>query len=63
MNKTKDRQVTGMSIVAAALFFVSMMALDSDSWVPLIVCVVSLIWLTAEAWRNGWMYDPEDEEE
>lgn len=62
MNKTKEVKMTKWSVAAAIVFFVSLMAIDSDSWLPLILCVVSWVWLGIEAWRNGWLWEPEDEE-
>lgn len=44
------------------LFFLSLLSIDSDSWMPLIVCVVSWVYLACLAWKHGWFYVPEDEE-
>ena len=55
-----EKVITGAAVV---LFFVSMSALDSKSWLPLILCVASCVILGIMANRNGWIYDPEMEEE
>ena len=48
-----------LTIFALAVAFMSMCAVG-DSWVPLIMSVLSWIWLAIEAYRNGWFYDPEE---
>jgi hypothetical protein len=40
-----------------------MMAIDSDSWLPLIVCAASSIWLAFIAYRNGWTSDYAEDED
>lgn len=50
------------NLVVGILFFLSLISIDSDSWMPLIVCVVSLVYLAFVAWRNGLMYEREDAE-
>lgn len=53
------------NIITAAfgvLFVLSLMAIDSDTWMPLIVCVVSWLVLAVAAYKNGWMYEPERDE-
>ena len=55
-----EKIITG---AAVALFFVSMSAVDSQSWLPIILCVASWVILGIMANRNGWIYDPEMEEE
>lgn len=49
------------NLVVGILFFLSLISIDSDSWMPLIVCVVSWVYLAFVAWRNGLMYEREDE--
>ena len=44
------------------LFFLSLISVDSDSWWPFIVCVVSWLVLAVAAYRNEWFYDPERED-
>jgi len=39
--------------IMGILFLVSACALDSDSWIPHIVCMVSLLWLALFAYANG----------
>lgn len=51
------------NLVVGILFFLSLISIDSDSWMPLIVCVVSWVYLAFVAWRNGLMYETEDEAE
>ena len=52
-----DKAITA---VMAVLCFVSICALDSISWIPTIVFVVSGAYLAFAAYRNGWMYSKED---
>ena len=51
-----------ITAAAAVLFWLSLMAIDSDTWLPLIVCVASWLVLTVAAYKNGWFYDPERDE-
>ena len=54
------------SIFTAAvgiLFFLSLLSIDSESWMPLILCVVCWVHLAAMAWKNEWFYDPEKDNE
>lgn len=50
------------NLVVGILFFLSLISIDSDSWMPLIVCVVSWVYLAFVAWRNGLMYEAERED-
>lgn len=49
--------------VAMAVFFLSIMAADSDSWIPLLTLLASGAWLAFTAWLTGWFHEPEEEEE
>lgn len=51
-----------MTWAAAVMFWLSLISIDSDSWTPLILCMVSWMYLIYAAWRKGWMYDPERDE-
>ena len=51
-----------ITVAAAVLFWISLMAIDSDTWLPFIVCVVSWLGLTVAAYKNGWFYEPERDE-
>ena len=51
------------NLVVGILFFLSLISIDSDSWMPLIVCVVSWVYLAFVAWRNGLMYDRREDAE
>ena len=46
----------------AVLFFLSLLSIDSESWMPLILCVVCWIYLACMAWKSGLLYDPERDE-
>ena len=48
--------------VVGLLGFLSLISIDSDSWMPLIVCVVCWIYLACVAWKSGLLYDPERDE-
>ena len=51
----RTRVIKGSCVVAAIVFFVSACMLDSMTWVPLILCMVSLAWLGIVAQVN-WPY-------
>lgn len=44
------------------LFLVSACAIDSVSWIPTVVCLISAGWLCLFAWVNGAMEYQESEE-
>lgn len=56
------KQISKFTAAVAVLFFLSMLSIDSDSWMPLIVCVVCWIYLACVAWKSGLLYDPEKED-
>lgn len=41
----------------------SLLSIDSRSWWPTILFVASWVYLMVMAWRNGWFYEPEAEDE
>ena len=53
-----------LTAVAVVVFFLSIMAADSESWTPFIMLVASWAYLALEGWRSGWLgNEPEWEEE
>lgn len=46
------RLIKTSCIVAAIVFFISACMLDSITWIPFILCLVSLIWLGIVAHVN-----------
>jgi hypothetical protein len=40
--------------VAGIAFMFSICMVDSESWIPVIVCYLSLGWLMLMAWANGY---------
>lgn len=56
------KQISKFTAAVAILFFLSLLSIDSDSWMPLIMCVVCWIYLACQAWKNEWFYDPERED-
>ena len=54
---------SAFNAVVGLLFFLSLISIDSDSWMPLIVCVVTWLYLAWVAWRNGLMYDRREDAE
>lgn len=49
----KNKILKATAWIMGILFLVSACALDSDSWIPHIVCMVSLLWLALFAYANG----------
>ena len=47
--------------IAAALLFISGMALDSDSRTPAIVCIVALAYLALFAYANKMFYGQKED--
>lgn len=58
----RRRLIKTSCIVAGIVFFVSVCMLDSMTWVPFVLCVVSLIWLGVVAQVN-WPYRKDKEHE
>jgi hypothetical protein len=60
----KDKVLLCVNIV---VWLYSLSALDSDSWLPLILWIGSGLWLTIYAWVNGHLHiggiEYEDEDE
>ena len=61
--KTENRILNISTAIAMVLFWLSVLSIDSDTWLPIIVCVVCWIYLAWVAWRKGWLYDPEMEDD
>lgn len=53
--KLKKYILNTTTAVMACLFFFSMSALDSESWLPAIAMIVSAGWLGLIAWANGYI--------
>lgn len=53
MLKIKRTVLISSVWLAVISFMVSVCMLDSISWIPAIVCAVSLAWLVIMAWANG----------
>lgn len=51
------------TITAGMVLFLSVLAVDSDTLLPLLLCCVCWAYLMAAAHRNGWLYDPEKEDD
>lgn len=58
----RTRVLKGSCVVAAIVFFVSACMLDSMTWVPFILCMVSLAWLGIVAQVN-WPYRKEEKDD
>lgn len=50
-----------LTAVAGVVFFLSMMAADSDSWVPMYTLLASGAWLAFAAWRSGLLTEVDEE--
>ena len=57
------KNISWFTAAVAVLFLLSLLSIDSDSWRPLIVCVVCWIYLACIAWKNGLLYDPDMEDD
>lgn len=44
--RIKNKLIIGSVYLAIIAFVISAMFIDSDSWIPAIVCIVSEIWIT-----------------
>lgn len=56
------KQISKFTAAVAVMFFLSLISIDSDSWMPLIICVVCWVYLACVAWKSGLLYDPERDE-
>lgn len=46
----------------AVLFWLSLFAIDKG-WLPVMLCAVSWLCLAVMAHRNGWYYEPKEDED
>lgn len=60
--KIKNCILKGTAMLASVTFIMSACCLDSESWLPFILCMVSMTWLAVFAYANGLMNDYGDEE-
>ena len=51
--KAKNCFLIGSAYAAGTVFCTSLCFLDSPSWIPTILCVVSGLWLAVFAYANG----------
>lgn len=56
----RRRLIKASCVVAGIVFFVSVCMLDSMTWVPFVLCLVSLAWLGIVAQAN-WPYRKDKE--
>ena len=49
----KARILKVITVVVLIIFMISLSAIDSDSWIPLISFCISLIWLIIIGFANG----------
>ena len=54
---------TYFTALMGVVFFLSIMAADSESWVPLYTLIASGAWLAFAAWRSGLLYVAERDDE
>lgn len=54
-SKAKKYILNTITAVMFCLFFFSMSAIDSESWLPAIAMIVSAGWLGFFAWANGYI--------
>ncbi len=54
--------VLSTTSVMVAVFFFCMAAVDSQSWLPFVGLVISVVWIALFAAANGYMdlYEPEE---
>ena len=50
-----DRIIIKINQIAGVLALISMCMVDSESWIPFIMVVVSLSWLALFAYANGYL--------
>ena len=63
-NKIHKFFINAMNVISAITFLLSLMALDSESWLPIITWVASGLWLVLYSWANEVIYlgEVEDDE-
>ena len=59
--KIKHFILKGFTLFMLVVFILSVSALDSESWLPVITTVVSMGWLVLFAWANNWFYEERGE--
>lgn len=54
-SKIKNFILKTITTVAGCTFLFMACALDSPSWIPFILCVVSAVWLVLFSYANGYI--------
>ena len=60
LRKAHNFMLKGITGTMFLLFMFSVSAIDSNSWLPVIMAVVSLLWLAVFAYANGYMGGDDD---
>lgn len=55
MRRIKNVVVMSITAVMIGVFFFSIAAIDSESWIPFVLLIVSLMWIVAFAAANGYL--------
>ena len=56
LHKTRIFIIEFITIIALILSFISVCCLDSETYIPLIIFAICLIWLFIFAWANNMLY-------
>ena len=57
----KNKILKAIAYIAGTLWIISACAIDSESWIPTIVCAVCTAYLALFSYANNWFEDRLDE--
>lgn len=59
--RIKNAILKAITAIAGTVFVLSACMLDSESYIPMILCMASGLWLSAFAYANGWLEGRHDD--
>jgi hypothetical protein len=57
----KNKVLKAIAYIVGTLWIISACAIDSESWIPTIVCVICTVYLALFSYANNWFEDRLDE--
>ncbi len=57
MRKYKNKILKAWAYINFTIFLVAACAIDSESWIPTYICIITGAWLSLFAYANNWFDD------
>lgn len=52
-----------MTWCISGLFWISLVTINCLSWTPFIICMACWLWLAVAAYKKGWYFDFDEEDD